>query len=54
MISIELLKKVVDKEEKNKEKATKIYILDNEFSIIISNSLNEIDYKNKLIPFYTI
>ena len=42
----EFLKKVIAKEEKNKEKATKIYILDNEFSIIISNSLNEIDYKN--------
>ena len=44
--NIKFLKKVVAKEEKNKEKATKIYILDNEFSIIISNSLNEIDYKN--------
>lgn len=44
--STEFLKKVIAKEEKNKEKATKIYILDNEFSIIISNSLNEIDYKN--------
>ena len=44
--NIEFLKKVIAKEEKNKEKATKIYILDNEFSIIISNSLNEIDYKN--------
>ena len=42
----EFLKKVIAKEEKNKEKATKLYILDNEFSIIISNSLNEIDYKN--------
>ncbi len=42
----EFLKKVIAKEEKNKEKATKIYILDNEFLIIISNSLNEIDYKN--------
>lgn len=47
--NIEFLKKVVAKEEKNKEKATKIYILDNEFSIIISNSLNEIDYKNHKI-----
>ena len=45
----EFLKKVIAKEEKNKEKATKIYILDNEFSIIISNSLNEIDYKNHKI-----
>lgn len=45
----DFLKKVVAKEEKNKEKATKIYILDNEFSIIISNSLNEIDYKNHKI-----
>ena len=44
--NIKFLKKVIAKEEKNKEKATKIYILDNEFSIIISNSLNEIDYKN--------
>lgn len=42
----EFLKKVIAKEEKNKEKATKICILDNEFLIIISNSLNEIDYKN--------
>lgn len=42
----EFLKKVVAKEEKNKEKSTKIYILDNEFSIIISNNLREIDYKN--------
>lgn len=47
--NIKFLKKVVAKEEKNKEKATKIYILDNEFSIIISNSLNEIDYKNHKI-----
>ena len=47
--NIEFLKKVVAKEEKNKEKATKIYILDNEFSIIIGNSLNEIDYKNHKI-----
>lgn len=47
--NIEFLKKVVAKEEKNKEKATKIYILDNEFSIIISNSLNEIDYQNHKI-----
>ncbi len=47
--NIEFLKKVIAKEEKNKEKATKIYILDNEFSIIISNSLNEIDYKNHKI-----
>lgn len=42
----EFLKKVVAKEEKNREKSTKIYILDNEFSIIISNNLKEIDYKN--------
>lgn len=47
--NIEFLKKVVAKEEKNKEKATKIYILDNEFSIIISNSLNGIDYQNHKI-----